>query len=241
MYGWRARIGVLIPTNNTVIEPEFGMWSAEGVTFHFTRMISSRSGHGSIEGLRHLVTNVDRAVEELSITGVQMMLYGCLSTSLAIPGWEKSFLEKVKKWSSIPAQTAFGATCAGLKAFSAEKIAILCPYGEELQRLAREAFSKHGFNVKALTSLNITGLRSVCNVAPEKVYTAAVEMEKGDAEALCILATDLPTFPVLKKIEEDSGLPVISSNQALLWAAESVTKTVKKNTEYGSLFVKRYF
>ncbi len=82
----RARVGVLLPTNNTVLEPEMASIAPKGVTFHATRMVSSRSGHRSVEGLKNLVTNVDRAAEELSITGVNATAYGCLSTSFVIEG-----------------------------------------------------------------------------------------------------------------------------------------------------------
>ena len=36
--GWRARLGVIIPTVNTVAEPEFHAMAPDGVTSHFTRM-----------------------------------------------------------------------------------------------------------------------------------------------------------------------------------------------------------
>ena len=40
-YGWRARVGILLPSNNTVLEPEMASVVPEGVTFHATRMVSS--------------------------------------------------------------------------------------------------------------------------------------------------------------------------------------------------------
>src|SRR5690625_5302907 len=95
MYGWRSKIGILTPTNNTIIEPESASLAPQGVTFHSTRMVSSRKGHGSVEGLKNLVTNVDRAAEELSITGVDAMIYACLSTSFAVENWEDEFTKKV--------------------------------------------------------------------------------------------------------------------------------------------------
>lgn len=37
MYGWRARLGVLVPSSIVVIEPEFAKMAPEGVTCHFQR------------------------------------------------------------------------------------------------------------------------------------------------------------------------------------------------------------
>jgi maleate isomerase len=39
MYGWRARIGLLIPSVNATVEPEFNRFLPEGVSVHVARMV----------------------------------------------------------------------------------------------------------------------------------------------------------------------------------------------------------
>lgn len=219
MYGWRGRIGMLIPTNNTVIEPEMAYFAPPGVTFHATRMVSSRTGNASIEGLHNLVSCVDRAAEELSITGVEALLYGCLSTSFAVEDWDTQFGVKTGAWTEAPAITALSATCRGVKALGHKEVAVLCPYGPELQALAAQAFSRHGLTVTNLSSINVTGLRAVCNVPEQDVYRAAKAMDRKGAGILCILATDLRTAALIDTLEADMGIPVVSTNQALAWAS----------------------
>lgn len=219
MYGWRARLGMLLPTNNTVLEPEAALWAPPGVTAHATRMVSSRTGHGSVEGLRHLVTHVDRALDEFAITGVDAVLYGCLSTSLVHDDWEDTFSRKAAETANVPAATAFGAVVAALESVAARRIAVLCPYGKEIQALVAPAFGRQGFEVAALYSLEVTGLRAVCNVDPLELYRAARRLELEGADALVILATDLPTFPILNDLRAALTVPVVATNQALLWRA----------------------
>jgi maleate cis-trans isomerase len=38
-------------------------------------------------------------------------------------------------------------------------------------------------------------------------------------DAVCLLATDMQTFPIIEPLEREIGLPVVTSNQALLWAS----------------------
>ena len=38
-YGWRARIGLIVPSPNTVAETEFWQMAPFGVTVHTTRML----------------------------------------------------------------------------------------------------------------------------------------------------------------------------------------------------------
>ena len=195
------------------------MWAPAGVTAHATRMISSRTGHGSIEGLRHLVTQVDRALEEFSITGVDAVLYGCLSTSLVHDDWEEKFAGKASAIADVPGATAFGSVCAALETVAARRLAVLCPYGKEIQALVAPAFGRRGFEVTALHSLEVTGLRAVCNVDPIEVYKAARSLDLTGADGLVILATDLPTFPILPNLRAALPIPVVATNQALLWRA----------------------
>ncbi|NPV70819.1 MAG: hypothetical protein HPY55_09275 [Firmicutes bacterium] len=221
MLGWRARIGVLLPANNTVLEPEMYGAAPRGMTFHFTRMVSSRTGHSSVEGLHNMVTNVDRGAEELSIAGVDVVVYACLSTSLAVAGWEDTFQHKVARWTAASAFTAYQATVESLRLRGARRIAILCPYGHEIDAMVTPRFREAGFDVVAIRSLNVTGLRAVCNVPLETTYRASRELAKevGAApaiDALCILATDLRTMDVVGVIERDLGIPVVSTNMAIL-------------------------
>lgn len=238
MFGWRAKIGMMIPTNNTIIEPEMAYLAPEGVTFHATRMVSSRTGTASIEGLHNLVSCVDRAAEELSITGVDALLYGCLSTSFAVEGWDEQFPQKTAAWTPVPAITALEAVCLAVKSCGASQAAVLCPYGEALQQLAGQAFARHGIRIQTLKSIDVTGLRAVCAVPERDVYRAARAMDRSGAPLLCILATDLATAAIIPAMERDFGIPVVTANQALCWAALQLAGVHEPSERGGSLFTR---
>ena len=53
MFGWRARIGVLVPPGNPTVEPEFYRMAPEGVTIHFARLqgFQSLSTPGAAAGM----------------------------------------------------------------------------------------------------------------------------------------------------------------------------------------------
>ena len=38
MYGWRGRIGLLVPTGNIVMEPEFNRMAPDGLSVHANRV-----------------------------------------------------------------------------------------------------------------------------------------------------------------------------------------------------------
>jgi maleate cis-trans isomerase len=44
MFGWRARIGVLVPPGNPTVEPEFYLMAPAGVTIHCARLQGFQAG-----------------------------------------------------------------------------------------------------------------------------------------------------------------------------------------------------
>jgi maleate cis-trans isomerase len=50
------------------------------------------------------------------------------------------------------------------------------------------------------------------------VRTASAVARDG-VDAICLLATDMQTFPIIEDLERKIGRPVVTSNQALLWAS----------------------
>ena len=54
---------------------------------------------------------------------------------------------------------------------------------------------------------------------PQEAYRLARSVCRPETEVLVILATDFRSFEILEALEQDTGRPAVSSNQALLWHA----------------------
>jgi maleate cis-trans isomerase len=200
-------------------------------------MISSRSGHASVEGLRHIVTNVTRGTEELSICGIDVCLYACLSTSFVNRDWEKNIFShchpNIPSFSII---TAFKATLSVLEHYGSKKVALFCVYDEEISRMGREAFREKGYDIPILCSLKKTSFTDIARITPLTVYHCIREIELKNIDVICIAGTDIATFPVLRKIEYDTGVPTFSTNLALLWCALRTMKLSYKGIFNNTLF-----
>ena len=60
-------------------------------------------------------------------------------------------------------------------------------------------------------------MADVPRVSRERVRELAAGLDRASAEAIVLLATDLPTFDVIAALEDELGVPVLTSNQTLLW------------------------
>lgn len=215
MYGWRARLGLVIPANNTVIEPEFARMAPEGVATFGAKILS----HGlSAEGIERMVANSHRAVEELAVGAMSATAYACLATSL-IKGaaWTADFEAHVEDTTGCPATTAATATIAALLSVDAERVALATPYPDTVNDLLPPLFDAADIEIVALESVAVKDSLEVCRLEPSVAYGLAKQADNDRADAVCILATDIRSIDVLDTLEQDLGKPVISTNQALLW------------------------
>ncbi len=74
MYGWRLRIGLIVPLSNTTMKSEFHRMRPEGVSIHTARM---KLTEVSPEALRKMAEGALRAAELLSTAEVDVIIYGC--------------------------------------------------------------------------------------------------------------------------------------------------------------------
>ena len=55
MYGWRARLGIILPSGNIVTEPEFNLMTPEGVSCHYQRFALASGGLENLKELEELI------------------------------------------------------------------------------------------------------------------------------------------------------------------------------------------
>jgi len=236
MYGWRARIGLVIPTNNTVIEPEFARMMPDGVSAFAARILSSGLAADAME---NMVKNSYRAVEELRSGDMSVIAYACLATTL-VKGlnWTAEFTKHAEDSTGKPAVTAAIATLEGLQAQGAKRVALATPYPEHINKLLPQLFASRGIQIVSLRSVAVKDSLEVCRLAPAVAYQLARQADVKKADAVCILATDFRTIDILDALERDLGKPAVSTNQAILWRALSLGRVDGAIPGFGSLMAK---
>ncbi len=215
LYGWRARIGLLIPSSNTTMEPEFWELAPYGVSIHTARMPLKEV---TPEALEEMEKESLRGAKLLADAGVDIIMYGCTSGSLIKGiGYDQEISEKLSKESKKKVITTSTAVISALKEVKAEKICVATPYIEEVNSKEKEFLEGNGFEVIEIKGLGIKENLEIGRQPPWAAYRLAKEVYSEDADALFISCTNFRTLEVLEALEEDLGIPVISSNSASMW------------------------
>ncbi len=211
MYGWRGRIGLMLPYDNAVIEPEFARTLPHGVSSHVIRMTKTDREELAEEsismaaGMAHLKANV--------------VLHACNASSF-MQGrrWHDAFLARLQKAAGAPSETASSAMIKLLRHRRVERVMLVTPYPQWLLEPLREFVNDSGIRAAGAVGLGLEPVE-INALGPEQCYRFVLDNDMPQADAIFILATNFRTLEVLARLERELGKPVMSSNQALMWTA----------------------
>ncbi len=233
MYSWKTRLGVAVPSANAVMEPEFGMMCPEGVTAHFARMWLKADTEEQIMGL---YDRVEEAVELLAHIEPSVIAFGCTSGSLIKGmGYDRQIIQKITGVTGVKATTTSSAVIEALNALNVRKVAVATPYEDWLNAGVKSFLEGHGFQVPSIAGLGIINGPDIIALPAGKVYGLARKAVVSGAEGLFLSCTGMPTVDIIDDLEQDLGIPVISSNQATLWQMLRMAGIKRKIEGFGAL------
>lgn len=232
--GWRARIGLIVPSVNTVLEPLYYQIAPPGVSFHTARMLMPpRMTKESIEEMdRHTL----RAAQEVASARVDVIAHCCTASSIVKgPEHDRAVLAEIEQETGIPTTTAMDAIIRALHVFGARRIAVASPYPHEIDEREVAFFAECGIDVLNIVSLGISGGVELADPAPDEIYRFARSAYVPGTEALFISCLNFRSHDAIAALEDDLGVPVVTSPQAVLWNALRLAGLRARVEGYGRL------
>ena len=165
---------------------------------------------------------MDDAVATIAATGVDVIAYcDMVTTFIMEAGWNENAVERIQERTGIATLSAWTALRDALAHIGARRIALGTPYPSAIHALAPPFFAERGFELRSHATLDIIAMRDVPTVDQTQLEAFVRTLDISGCDAIVLLATDLPTFACLDALEAALGLPILSSNQTLLWRALS--------------------
>ena len=217
MFGRRLRIGLMVPSSNTTMEPEFYQHLPEGVSLHTARMDLVNTTH---EGLTEMSKDVDRCARLVATAGVNVVCYGCTTGSLLEgKGYDTALTSRIQEIVNVPVVVAASAVLDALKTKGMRRLAVVTPYVKDLDEREAAYLKAYGLEVLTIKGLGIVGNLDIGKCEASAAYELgrqAIE-EMPQADGVFISCTNFRTFGIIERLSEEIGKPVVSSNQACLW------------------------
>ena len=231
MYGRRFRIGLIVPSSNTTMGPEFYRMTPEGVSVHTARM---RFVEATPEALRKMADDALKAAEDLATAEPDVMIYGCTTGALlGRASWERELVGTIRRDTGIKVITTAMAVIKALKSLKVGKVAVATPYTDKLNDLEEAFLRKHGIEAVSIRGLGIIRNIEIGEKSPQTAYRLAKEVFKPEANGIFISCTNFRTIEIIEKLERELGRSVVTSNQASMWSALRLIREPVKG--YGRL------
>jgi maleate isomerase len=234
-----ARIGLLAPPGNVALETEFPRYLPDDIALHTTRVFRSNTDV-TYDGLREMLDNVQSAATLIARVKPAVVMYGCTSGSLlGGAAANRTLTASIEACTNTRVITTATAIVDALRAKQAKSLFLVTPYVAELNEAEERFLAEEGFRVISTHSLEGRTSEQIRSIPSGAVVdlVAAHRNEARKADAVLISCTNLHVMDVVDDLERQVGIPVVTSNQASLWAALGVLgKTLRNGRRAGSLF-----
>lgn len=231
------RFGVLFPPGNVAVERELHGRLPPGVSMHCNRLSRPNSSL-SEDSLLEMAKSVERAAHDLAQTYPEVIVYACTSGSF-LSGAEKDseIADTIKALTGIPAVTTSTAVREALHAVGARRVFMVTPYPEDINREEAAFLRNYGIEVAGWDSFLCRSSEEIREVDSGRVaaMVLAHREEIGSCDGIFISCTALFTVDQIEHLERELDRPVVSSNQAGLWAALQRMKVGSRGLGAGRL------
>ncbi|HEY5348540.1 MAG TPA: hypothetical protein VIJ64_02375 [Candidatus Lustribacter sp.] len=239
--GWRKTFGVVAPSTNTSVQPEYDDMRPPGVTNHFARIDIPNDPLRSDADFDRLMQNIRGSLEDAIgrvITCEPDAIIMGMSSETFWDGLEgsKRLQERVEKIAGRPVVMGSDACQAALRAYGdVKRLGIITPYFPIGDDQVRRFFTDCGFEVVRLVGLQCTSPVNIARVTPGELRDAFNAADDASIDALVQVGTNLACAQVAAHGEFWLGKPVLAINTATYWYAlrsNGITSTVEG---FGSL------
>jgi maleate isomerase len=246
--GWDAviRVGLLTPAADVGPEAEMNAMVPPTVTVHAARVpfAAMRPG-GEMDPTiaRQAVVafaeppGVDAATELLAACPVQVIGFGFTSSAYASgrDGETRMCSRLSDRARGVPVVAACAAMANAARAVGGERLSLVNPpwFDGQLTALGAEYFASSGFDVVAAASCSLPSDQKA--ITPELLHAWVVEHTPDSADVIVIGGNGFRAVGVIETLERDLGRPVVTANQALLWACLAAAGASAPIDHYGSL------
>jgi maleate isomerase len=225
--GWRKKFGVMGPSTNTIVQPDFDMMRPPGVTNHYSRIYTPNaqavSNESFMAGATVIADNTLDAVRSVMTCAPDYLVMGM--SAVTFFGGTKgadAFREKIARDAGVGVSIGSHSCTAALKAYGGVKrIAFLTPYFPAANEQVRKYFTDSGFTVVRDICLQCPSWTGIAEVTPQTCRDKIIELNGNgkDIDAIVQVGTNLSMVRLAAAAELWLGKPVIAINTATYWHA----------------------
>ena len=239
--GYRRLFGVLGPSTNTIVQPDFDDLRVPGVTNHYSRIVvddaQAISDETFMAGTLEISRNTLDAVRGVLTCNPDYLVMGMSAVTFY------GGAEGAQKWRDNIEREAGLKLCTGsqslIEAFGAyggiRRIAVLSPYYPSANKQVAQFMADHGIEVVRDTCLRCPSWTAIAQVPMATLREELKKLDGDDVDALVQVGTNLSMVRLAAAAEMFLGKPVIAINAATYWNALRQNGIADRKPGFGRL------
>jgi maleate isomerase len=223
--GWRKVFGVLGPSTNTVVQPDFDDLRVPGVTNHYSRIIvqnpTALSDADFLRGTDAIDAATHDAVRAVMTCAPDYLVLG-MSAVTFYGGAEGSarWTQAVEEIAGVPLCTGSASLIEAFRAYGGiRRIALISPYFPVANDQVKRFMADHGITVVRDAALRCQSWLHIARVTPAQLRETILALDGEDVDAIVQVGTNLSMVALAAAAEIFLQKPVIAINAATYWNA----------------------
>ena len=240
--GYRAVFGVIGPSTNTVVQPDFEAMRVPGVTNHYRGIFvtdpEALTDEDFMAGTQAISDNTLDAVRNVMTCKPDYLVMGMSALTFygGIAGGEAFKRRVVEVTGGIDISIGSEALVAALNAYGGiKRVSFVSPYFPVANAEVRRYLNESGFEVVRDIPLQCRCWTDIAKVSPDRLADVLAELDGTDVDALVQIGTNLSMMQLSADAEKRLGKPVIAINAATYWHALRANGFNDKVTGLGHL------
>jgi maleate isomerase len=218
--GYRLRVGVVVPSFNTSVQPELEALRPPGVTNHVSRIEMPDMALATDADQEAVVESLGADLEA-SLRRVMGARPGVVIFGISIPTFWRGLAGMVQlrthleSLAGVPVVLGSEAILAGLQTLPPGQLGVLTPYQPVGDARVRDFLVEAGHDVAAIRSVSPPRNSSIAEVGISDLETALDALVGDGAEVLVQVGTNLAFAGLAAGQARRTGRPVLSVNIAM--------------------------
>jgi maleate cis-trans isomerase len=211
-----ARIGLIIPSSNRLTEPQFHRYAPPELAIHVTRLRMTGPWHKPLKQLKEAIAEAARALADVR---PEIIVFHCTASSMEDGlGGDAAVAAWIEEAGGCAAMTTGQAITRALEGLGVGKLVLISPYVKKTNEHEIRYLSEAGFEVVHDFGLGLSGGDEYIDVTPRRWIEIVAENVRPEAEGYVLSCTNTTMIETIEEAEKLTKKPVVTSNQAVLWA-----------------------
>jgi maleate isomerase len=227
------RIGLIIPSSNSLTERQFNRYAPPDVGIHVTRL---RMTGKFRKPWNELKPDLVRAAEAIADVKPAVIVFHCTANSMENGlAHEAALVETIQQASGCRTITTAQAIREAFTQSGIKKLVLISPYVKETNAHEVHYLTEAGFTVVHELGLGLE-TDAYSTVTPEEWIRVVHDNIRAEADGYFLSCTNTRMIEAIDDLERQIGKPVINSNQATLWSCLKRLGIRHTDKKLGSLF-----